>query len=183
MAYEPQEDSYLLLEYVKKLAHGRVLDMGTGSGILAIGAAEKDDVREVIAADVDEQAVSELRERKVKKIKIVLSDLFMNIGGSFDVIIFNPPYLPDEERDYDVALAGGKKGHELIERFLHSAKDRLNNDGFILLVFSNMTGKEEVDAIIKKEGYLSELLESKSLAFFEKLYIYKISINPKKRMA
>lgn len=181
MVYEPQEDSYLLLEYVKKLAHGRVLDMGAGSGILAIGAAEKDDVREVFAADIDEQAVKELREKKKSKVKVVLSDLFMNVGGSFDVIIFNPPYLPDEERDYDVALAGGKKGHELIARFLHDAKDYLNKDGFILMVFSNMTGKEEVDAIIKKEGYSSELLESRSLAFFEELYIYKISINPTKK--
>jgi len=175
MVYEPQEDSYLLLEQVKKLAHGRVLDMGTGSGILAIAAAEKDDVREVIATDIDEQVIKELRQKKIKKIKIVQSDLFMSIGGNFDVIIFNPPYLPDEEKDYDVALAGGKKGHELIAKFLHSAKDRLNKDGFILMVFSNITGKKEVDRMIKREGYCPELLDTKSLAFFEELYVYKIT--------
>jgi release factor glutamine methyltransferase len=180
MVYEPQEDSYLLLEQVKKLAHGRVLDMGTGSGILALAAAEKDDVREVVAADIDSEAVKELRNRKLKKIKIVQSDLFMNIGGSFDVIIFNPPYLPDEERDDDVALAGGKKGHELIEKFLHGAKDYLNKNGFILIVFSNMTGKEDVDRIIKQEGYSPELLDTRSLAFFEELYVYKITPNHKK---
>ncbi len=182
MVYEPQEDSYLLLEQVKKLAHGRVLDMGTGSGILATAAADKDDVTEVFAVDIDEQAVKELRERKIKKIKIMQSDLFMNIGGSFDVIIFNPPYLPDEERDDDVALAGGKKGHELIEKFLHGAKDYLNKDGFILMVFSNMTDKEEVDRDIKKEDYCSELLDTKKLAFFEELYVYKIYLNLKKKM-
>lgn len=175
MVYEPQEDSYMLLEQVKKYARGRVLDMGTGSGILAIGAAEKNDVREVVAADIDPEAVDELRQKKIKKVKIVQSDLFMNIGGNFDVIIFNPPYLPDEERDYDVALAGGKKGHELIAKFLHDAKNYLNKEGFILMVFSNTTGKEEVDSIIKQEGYSSELLDNKSLAFFEELYVYKIS--------
>jgi len=180
MVYEPQEDSYMLLEQVKKLAYGRVLDMGTGSGILALGAAEKPEVREVIAVDIDKQAIKELKEKKIKKIKIVQSDLFMNIGGNFDVIIFNPPYLPDEKRDYDVALAGGKKGHELIEKFLHSAKYRLNQDGFILIVFSNLTGKEEVDSMIKKEGYCQELLDKKSLAFFEELYVYKITHNPSK---
>ena len=177
MVYEPQEDSYLLLEQVKKLAHGRVLDMGTGSGILAMAAALKDDVREVIAADIDPEAVKELRSKKAKKIKIVQSDLFMNVGGNFDVIIFNPPYLPDEEKDDDVALAGGKKGHELIERFLHDAKNYLNKDGFILIIFSNMTGREEVDRIVKTEGFSSELLESRSLAFFEELYVYKISLS------
>lgn len=174
MVYEPQEDSYMLREQVKKLAYGRVLDMGTGSGILAIAAAEKPDVREVIAADIDEQAVKELRQKKIKKIKIVQSDLFMNIGGNFDTIVFNPPYLPDEERDYDVALAGGKKGHELIEKFLHQAKNYLNQEGFILIVFSNRTGKPEVDMLIQEEGYCAEMLDTKSLAFFEELYVYKL---------
>ena len=174
MAYEPGEDSHLLLKHVKELAHGRVLDMGTGSGILAVGAAEKEEVVEVIAVDVDEQQINDLRKKKIKKIKAFQGDLFLNIGGSFDVIIFNPPYLPIDEEDKDAALNGGQKGYEMIERFLYQAKNYLNPKGFILMVFSSRTGKEEVDNIIKQESYEHELLDHQSMAFFEELYVYKI---------
>ena len=175
MVYEPQEDSYILLEWVNKLAYGRVLDVGTGTGILAKGAAYRKEVDEVIAVDVDEKAVDELRKEDVWKLKAFQSDLFSNVAGKFDVIAFNPPYLPSEEKDADVALDGGVHGYELIELFLKGAKKHLNDGGFILMVFSSRTGKEAVDRIIKKEGYSSEMLEQKSLAFFEELYVYKIS--------
>jgi len=175
MVYEPQEDSYILLEWVNKLAYGRVLDVGTGTGILAKGAAYRKEVDEVIAVDIDEKAVDELRKEDIGKLKAFQSDLFSNVVGKFDVIAFNPPYLPAEEKDADVALDGGVHGYELIELFLKGAKKHLNAGGFILMVFSSRTGKEAVDRIIKKEGYSSEMLEQKSLAFFEELYVYKIS--------
>jgi release factor glutamine methyltransferase len=174
MVYSSQEDSYLLLEQVKKLAHGRVLDMGTGSGIQAVGAAEKDEVKEVIAVDIDDEAVRQVRNLNNSKIKVFNSDLFLEVGGSFDTIIFNPPYLPEDENDDDDALDGGKKGFELIARFLHQAKDYLNKDGFILIVFSNRTGREAVDEVLMREGFSHELLDKKSLAFFEELYVYRI---------
>lgn len=174
MTYEPQEDSYLLLEYVNKLAYGKVLDMGTGSGILAKGASFKHGVDEVVAVDIDEQAIEELNKKDVKKIKAFQSDLFADIDEKFDVIVFNPPYLPMHEKDEDDALDGGIKGFELIEMFLKEAKKHLVRGGFILMVFSNRTGKKEVDNVIKKEKYKHELLEKKSLAFFEELYVYKI---------
>jgi release factor glutamine methyltransferase len=176
MTYEPQEDSYLLLKHVKELAHGRVLDMGTGSGILAVGASEKPEVIEVIAVDSDARAIDELKKKRISKIKTFQGNMFLNIGGNFDVIIFNPPYLPFDEDDPDVALDGGEKGYELIERFLHGAKNYISPRGFILLVFSSRTGKEDVDRIIKEEGYESETLEQKSLAFFEELFVYKITL-------
>ena len=176
MIYEPREDSHLLLRFVKELAKGRVLDMGTGSGIQAIAAAEKPEVKEVIAVDIDDTALEALRKKKNRKIKVIKSNLFMNIGGSFDVMVFNPPYLPDDENDKDIALDGGLQGFEFIERFLHEAKDYLTKDAFVIMVFSNRTGKEAVDRVITEQGYASELLEQQNLAFFEELYVYKIMI-------
>ena len=108
------------------------------------------------------------------KIKVLKSDLFSNVKGKFDVIIFNPPYLPFDNKDKDVAINGGVKGYEIIKRFLYKAKNYLNDKGFILMVFSNKTGKQEVDDIIKRKGYAHELLEKKSLPFFEELYAYKL---------
>lgn len=176
MIYEPQEDSYLLLEYVDKLAFGKVLDMGTGTGILALKAVDKKEVKEVVAVDTDEQAVNELKKKDIDKLKVFHSDLFSNIKERFNVIVFNPPYLPEDKKDKDSALDGGKKGYEVIERFLREAKKYLNNKGFILMMFSNKTGRQEIDNIIKREGCTYELLEKKSLAFFEELFVYKIKI-------
>src|SRR4030042_6985306 len=148
MVYEPQEDSYLLLKYVKQLAYGKVIDIGTGSGILAEGAASNSQVKRVYAVDIDEDAVSNLKKCKSEKIKCMKSDLFASVNEKFDVIIFNPPYLPADENDKDSALAGGKKGHELIHEFLKQAKKHLRAGGFILMVFSNRTSKENVDKAI-----------------------------------
>ncbi|MBN1792799.1 methyltransferase [Candidatus Woesearchaeota archaeon] len=175
--YEPEEDSYLLQEQVERFARGRVLDMGTGSGIQAIAAAHCAAVREVVAVDINPDAVFYLKKKKIAKIRCNRSDLFRSVKGFFDVIIFNPPYLPDDAHDPDKALDGGKVGFEIIERFLKDAKTRLGKDGFILTVFSNRTGESTLN-MMRREGYESELLSKKSLPFFEELYVYKLTLSP-----
>jgi len=180
MVYEPQEDSYLLLKYVKELAIGKVIDVGTGSGIQAEGAAMNPNVKQVYAVDIDEKAISDIKKKEFCqgencKVTPLHSDLFANVSGKFDVIIFNPPYLPDDDNDEDASLDGGEQGHELIAEFLMQAKKHLASRGFILMVFSNRTGKEEVDKTIKAQGYGYDILEKQSLAFFEELYVYRIS--------
>lgn len=177
MVYEPEEDSQLLKSFVEKLAKGKVLDMGTGSGIQAIAAAKREEVRSVLAVDIDKRAISSFPKQETgKKISLSFSDLFSAVKGKFDTIIFNPPYLPDDEEDADLALDGGKNGHELIARFLKDGKEHLAKDGFILLLFSNRTGKEKIDEMIKKEKYSSRLLGKESLPFFEELYVYRIAL-------
>ncbi len=169
MIYEPAEDSYLLLEQVKKYAKGKVLDLGTGTGILAEAALEK--TKDVLAADVTEEAVDFVKKKGVKAVK---SDLFSNIKGKFDLIIFNPPYLPEEPKepeDSSLSTTGGKRGNEIIERFLLQAKEHLEEDGKILMVFSSLT--PNIDKLIKKYKYSYKKLSEKSF-FFEKLYVYLI---------
>ena len=166
MIYEPREDSYLIEKYVKKLVSGKVLDMGTGSGILAVAAAEKG--CDVVAVDIDEECVEFVRK---KGIKAVVSDLFSSISSKFDWIIFNPPYLPEDVREDEeskLVTAGGKKGHEIIERFLSEVGDYLNDGGRILIVFSSLSG--DIPGIIGKWGFKYKVLEEKKM-FFEKLFV------------
>jgi HemK-related putative methylase len=174
--YAPREDSFLLEEFVKELAFGSVLDMGTGSGIQAKAAAKKENVKSVLAVDINPQAVKELEKKAIKKIKVIQSNLFQNITKKFDTIIFNPPYLPNEEKDPDLALDGGEEGWELIEVFLKQARNHLKEKGIILLLFSNLTNKEKIDKIIKEQTFEKKLLGKKSLAFFEELYVYKLTL-------
>lgn len=167
MIYKPREDSFLLQKYVKKYAKGKVLDMGTGSGIQAITALKK--TKDVLAVDVNPEAIKLLKK---KKIKAKVSNLFSNVKGKFDLIIFNPPYLPEDERepkDSAQATTGGKKGYEIIEKFLKQARKHLKKEGKILLLFSSLTGN--VEKLIKKYKYDFKKLEEKKL-FCEKLYVY-----------
>ena len=182
--YEPREDSELLVKYVKKHARGVVLDMGTGSGIQAAAAAGKRSVSRVVAVDVNPDAVSYCRKTiKNKKITFLVSDLFSSLRTKklwFDTIVFNPPYLPleqGEDNEIARALAGGKHGYEVVERFLADATNFLNVKCQILLIFSSLTHKEKVDEILTRHGFVWDLLEELPL-FFERLYCYKITIHP-----
>ena len=167
--YDPSEDSELLKEQVLKLARGKVLDLGTGSGVLA--AAAKTKCEDVTGADINPLAV-EYCAKAYPEIKFVQSDLFSNIKDKFDTIIFNPPYLPSDKREsLDVALTtdGGLRGNELLFRFLKQAKDHLNPSGQILTVFSTLSRPPEIFKEADKLGYKAETLSDKKIPF-EKLY-------------
>ncbi len=171
MIYEAREDSFLLKKYVNKYAKNKVLDLGCGSGILSLEALKK--TNNVLGVDINKKAVEYCKKLKINA---KYSNLFSNVKGKFDLIIFNPPYLPydkNEDKNTRIMVCGGKKGYEVIERFLKQAKKHLNKNGKILLLFSSLTGN--VDKILKKYGYKFKLLEEKEL-FFEKLYVYLIEI-------
>lgn len=169
MIYEPREDSFLLQKYVEKYSGGRVLDIGTGSGIQALTAMKK--TKDVLAVDIDDYSVIYARSKGVNAIQ---SDLFKNVNGRFDLIIFNPPYLPKdikEKKEIDRLVCGGKEGKELIEKFFNEVRDYLNEDGRILIVFSSLSG--DVLDCIKKKGFNYKKLDEQSF-FFEKLFVYLV---------
>lgn len=176
--YEPQEDSYLLEEVVKRVVEPgmHVLDMGTGSGIQAF-AASKAGARTVLAVDINDNALDCVNEKivseKIANVRTKHSDLFAEVPDKFDVIIFNAPYLPNDKRDPDVALDGGEQGHEIIARFLEQAPNHLNENGCILLLFSTQSGFGEIINAITANGFVAEEMAQYPM-FFERLYVYKL---------
>ena len=175
MIYEPREDSLLLKKHISRYARGNVLDMGTGSGLLAEEAARSNKVKKVVAVDIQKKIIAHCKNNiKNKKIVFRQSDLFKNINESFDLIIFNPPYLPRDTSYPDVALDGGKIGYEIIARFLKQAKKHLTDKGKILLVFSSFTNQEKVDEHLKKNGFVAKCITNKDI-FFEDIFLYIIS--------
>lgn len=168
--YQPGEDSYLLARHVRRLVRGEVLDMGTGSGIQAVEAAAKPGVSRVVAVDVNPAAVEAAKRRAdgrgvAGKIEFITSDLFEDMEGVFDWIVFNPPYLPGEGGADEASWSGGESGAETVRRFLHDARSHLKKCGSILMVYSDHTGLGEDDFM----GYDVEKLDELHL-FFETLF-------------
>jgi release factor glutamine methyltransferase len=172
--YEPKEDSFLMVDALQ--AHmnkeDRILEVGCGSGIVSMFAV--DNASLVIATDLNPYAV---RCAKINGITSIVSDLFAGIRGSFDLIVFNPPYLPTSEGDYlggwdDLMLDGGPDGRRTIKRFLAGIGEHLAPGGRILLLVSSLTGIKEVCDLMRHEClYIEQVAESKF--FFEQLVVLK----------
>lgn len=172
--YKPAEDSYLLEEQVKKFAKNKsVLDMGSGSGILAL-AAKKAKAKSILTADINPESVKHLKSKNFNAIK---SNLFSKINKKFDLIIFNPPYLPEDKRepiDSKFATTGGKKGDEIILRFLKHAPNYLNPQGKILMAISSLTPRKKILQLLTKLKFQHKTLAIKKL-FFEVLEVWEIA--------
>lgn len=179
--YFPREDSEMLAEQVRKFSKGVVLDIGTGTGIQAQAAAMSKHVKKVYAVDINPDAIKfcQQHSKSNSKIKYFVSDLFGSEklkGKKFDTIIFNPPYLPADHEKEDIAVIGGKKGYEVIERFLIEVNNFLACDGMVLIVFSSLTNKQKVDEIIAKNFFETKILNT-TRVFYETLYVYMMHKN------
>jgi len=171
--YQPAEDSFLLSEFVKsevsKTHPNKILDMGSGSGI-QIETAIKSGANpsNCVAIDINPLAIAHLKNNFPKS-GIIKSDLFENLNSheKFDIIIFNPPYLPNNEFDVGIDTSGGEKGSEIINDFLESAKSHLEKNGKILLLTSSLTKG------ITWGDYRKKLLGKKKI-FFEELYVWEL---------
>lgn len=177
--YQPGEDSLFLSskikEYLKNKNKGiRILDIGSGSGIQA-ETCLKSGFENISVADIDNRTITHLKKKFKNKIKSVKSDLFKKITGKFNLIIFNPPYLPENKYDKKRDTTGGKKGDETILRFLEQAGTHLTKRGEILLLLSSLTPRTRTNQLIKKH-YKKQILAEKAI-FFEKLEIWLLSPN------
>ncbi len=172
--YAPAEDSYSLSENLKKYLKDKdkntiILDLGTGSGIQA-ETCRKLGFNNILAADVDKSVIGLLKKKGFKAIK---SNLFSNIKNKFDLIVFNPPYLPSNRYDKEKDTTGGKQGYETIIRFLKQAKNYLNENGKVLLIYSSLSKPKIINKKAKELGYKMKLLSKKKL-FFEELFIIEL---------
>ncbi|HUS74604.1 MAG TPA: HemK2/MTQ2 family protein methyltransferase [Methanothrix sp.] len=175
--YQPAEDTYLLL--AAALAEARPedlsLEIGCGSGFVSSELATK--VRRLIATDINPHAV---RASKARGIEVIRADLFQGIKGKFDLILFNPPYLPTqpEERTgqwIDYALDGGKSGRQTIDRFLTDLTGHLRPEGRALLLISSLTGLLQVQEAAAAAGLTVEQVAGER-CFFEQLYVLRLRV-------
>lgn len=155
-------DSILLANMVKKETRkgDTVLDLGTGTGIQGVFAANKASL--VILSDINPKAIkcAKLNIKSLRlenKIKVLKSDLFSNIKSKFDLIIFNPPFRWFKPRDI---LERGEldENYKTLNKFFKEVRMHLNKSGKILLVFSDTGDLKYLQYLIKKNKFKSKII-------------------------
>ncbi|MBC7536739.1 MAG: methyltransferase [Ferruginibacter sp.] len=167
----------LLLQFVERmdLHEKKLLELGCGSGLISIMAAQKDAV--VTATDINSIAVEFLKKNssynKVS-LKIIRSDLFQEIPPQlFDIIVINPPYYkkqPVTEKDH--AWFCGENG-EYFSRMFGTISNFIHTDTMILMVLSDGCDKEMIDGIAVLNGFMLNCVHSRQ-NMLEKNFIFKI---------
>ncbi|MFH1433241.1 MAG: HemK2/MTQ2 family protein methyltransferase [archaeon] len=178
--YEPAEDTFLLMDALESIdikETDNVLEIGTGTGIIAIYAAKR--ARHVTAVDINPDAVDcakmNAKRNNVKCMDVFQSDLFSNAGCRYDLIIFNPPYLPvgeGEATDEMIARAwnGGRSGREITDKFLVQAPSHLTQSGRIVILDSSKSRYQKTVEVLEKCG-LDVKIACRMKFFFEELVV------------
>ncbi len=177
--YQPSEDSFLMSRILKQQLPNlleknpdlKFLEIGTGSGIHLQTALESGIKKEnIFSSDIDPKSVDHCN---LLGFNCIQSNLFKHIKGKFNLIIFNPPYLPEdkrEQKDSQLQTTGGKKGNEIINEFFKQAKNHLKPDGKIFLITSSLAS--EIN--FKELGFQEKEIGCEKL-FMERLCIWEIS--------
>lgn len=169
--YEPSEDTYLILEIVNLEGDEDVLEVGCGTGIISLYCSSQG--CDVLSVDKDKKALNNT-EMNAKKndidISVKESDVFSEITKrDWNIIIFNPPYLPEVQNlPKDDRWDGGKKGDEIILRFLKKADGFLSEDGELYFCYSSLSPKDKIKDIIEKKYEVID--KQKDEFFYETLY-------------
>jgi release factor glutamine methyltransferase len=164
--FRPRSDSWLLASLVHAEAGPgrRVLDLCTGSGVVALAAAESG--AEVSAVDVSRRAALTVRlNARLNGVRVDArrGDLLDAVDGTFDLISANPPYLPADEDEVPTAGArrawdAGADGRAVLDRICATVPERLRPGGSVLIVQSNVCGNEETLRRLADGGLQAEVV-------------------------
>lgn len=171
--YPPSEDSIFLTESLDIRIGEKVLEIGTGSGIVSIQCALNG--ADVVCGDINPRAVALARRNAAANgvdIDVRETDVYSNIEGRFDTIVFNLPYLPvEDEGELAKAWSGGPDGLGPLPRLLEGAPEHLLPDGRVVVVVSSLMDRAGLDKTL--EEYEVKVLGELPL-FFERLQVLEI---------
>jgi release factor glutamine methyltransferase len=144
----------------------RILDVGTGSGVIALSLAKKFPEAEIHAADISDDALALAKENAERlglseRVQFARSDLLDGVAGTFDLIVANLPYVAQQDRqslslevlhDPEVALFAGEKGDEMIRKLIETAPPHLNSGGLLALELG-LGQNEALAAFLSEKNY------------------------------
>ncbi|GBC75134.1 Release factor glutamine methyltransferase [archaeon HR06] len=167
--YQPREDTFLLARVVDLYQGERALEIGTGSGYIAKRLCERFDL--VIATDIDLTALKSIERKENLELILCDSATALNSNIKFDLIVFNPPYLPSDKLD-DYTVDGLKGGIEIAKKFFFDAHRLVKDDGKIVFILSSLSDVNEFLNFVKDLNYEVKPLEMERF-LFEELTVYQ----------
>lgn len=171
--YPPSDDSILFIQSLNVKNGDRVLEIGCGSGVVSIHCAKNGCV--VTSGDINPKAVELTRRNAAENgvdITVVETDVYSNIEGRFDTVLFNLPYLPvDEDGLLARSWSGGPDGLGPLPDLLSGSPDHLNPNGRIVVVISSLMDTQALWDLL--DDYDVENIGELKL-FFEKLAVLEI---------
>ncbi|MCQ2079663.1 MAG: methyltransferase [archaeon] len=174
--YPPSEDSQLFIESLDVAKGEKVLEIGCGSGIVSIHCALNGAT--VSCGDVNPRAVTLTRrnaEQNGADLEVRETDVYSAFDERYNTILFNLPYLPAEEDEYEGELvrswAGGSDGMGPLPELLEHAPEHLLPGGRVVVVVSSLMDQDRLAEVLGDRPV--EVLGELPL-FFEKLQILQI---------
>ena len=149
-ALVPRPETEQLVELVESKIENRksrIVDVGTGSGVIALSLAAKFPEAKILAADVSDDALALAQENASRlnltgRVRFLKSRLLENVEGALDLIVANLPYVSTQDRhtlsrevlrDPEIALFAGARGDELVHELIADAPSRLRPGGMLAL--------------------------------------------------
>ena len=173
----PRPDAEVLLEKALQIvcqidaAAIRILDLGTGSGAIALALAKELRHAQIVATEISEAALAVAGKNAQQlgleaQIDFRQGDLFAPVAGFFDIIVSNPPYIADEEydqlppgvRNYEPreALIAGRQGTDFYEKIIDQSPGYLQKNGWLVLEIG-ATQQTRVISIMEASGYYQDI--------------------------
>ena len=207
--YPPSDDTFLIIDYLKKHVNENffdglpidnirnILDMGTGTGIIALFLQEikkyfSKFTSKIYASDISDAAIrcatlNEKTNNYKDHITFIKSDLFRkfppSLQLSFDIIVFNPPYLPSINnkengiirRRSDSNWNGGESGFEVFLEFIKQVKDFLNSNSqfYIYYISSSLADLSQLTEELEIRGFRNSVLNKRHI-FFEDIILNRL---------
>ncbi|MCZ2526403.1 HemK2/MTQ2 family protein methyltransferase [Streptomyces sp. HB2AG] len=174
--YAPQSDTGTLIDELLRepsLPGARVLDVGTGSGAVALAAARAG-AADVTAVDISSRAVLAARLNAVLRrvrVRVLRGDLALPVGHRrFEIIVSNPPYVPSPSdrlphRGPARSWAAGRTGRLLVDRLCAEAPPLLAPGGVLLMVHSGLCGTEKTVAQLEEAGLEAEVTARRTVPY------------------
>ena len=168
-ALVPRPETEELVELLKTKIDNpkaRVVDVGTGSGVIALSLAKKFPEAEIHATDISDDALALAKENAERlglseRVQFARSDMLDGVAGTFDLIVANLPYIARQDRqslslevlhDPEVALFAGEKGDEMIRKLIEAAPPHLNSGGLLALELG-IGQNEALAAFLSEKNY------------------------------
>ena len=171
--YPPSDDSILLIESLDIRSGERILEIGSGSGVVSIHCVLNGG--NVMCGDINAYAAKlTCRNAGLNGVvlKVRVTDLFSSFPEKFDTVIFNLPYLPvQEEGELAKAWSGGEDGLGPLPDLLAQCPEHLFENGRLVVVVSSLMDQEKLNALLK--SYEVRTLGELKL-FFEVLRVLEI---------